>query len=340
MNNQRIISKDIAADLGLSPATVSLALNNRPGVNLETKKRIIAHIQKMKQQGTVLHGEMVALLCYLRQETPDWMLNQTLVDYSYMEMSRMCQIEQLELKLQYVYSYEELCQAFKDLQKKTIGMVVCAEEMRPEWSELLDDCSIPAVALDIALLGDNWDTVNFHNYKAIQQGVSLLIDHGHRNIVYIRNQKDIYNFHTRRRAYVNAMTDHQLPVVMTTIDGTLDVACADIVAYINGLDVLPDAIFCENYFVSIALSMAVQKLGLNIPEDFSIIGIDEVPSTVFMPYQMDYFSVPHTYRMTCIVKLLFNRLLHPEQAREAQETLVALTYVKGNSIGQRDPKRP
>lgn len=40
----RIKAKEIAQELGLSEATVSLALNNRPGVNANTKinsKRVI-----------------------------------------------------------------------------------------------------------------------------------------------------------------------------------------------------------------------------------------------------------------------------------------------------------
>ena len=35
----RIKAKEIAQELGLSEATVSLALNNRPGVNANTKKQ-------------------------------------------------------------------------------------------------------------------------------------------------------------------------------------------------------------------------------------------------------------------------------------------------------------
>ena len=42
----RIKSKEIAEELGVSAATVSLALNNRPGVNAETKKRILEYIRR------------------------------------------------------------------------------------------------------------------------------------------------------------------------------------------------------------------------------------------------------------------------------------------------------
>ena len=40
----RLKAKDVAAALGISPATVSLALNNKPGVKPSTRKRIQNYI--------------------------------------------------------------------------------------------------------------------------------------------------------------------------------------------------------------------------------------------------------------------------------------------------------
>lgn len=39
-------SKDIAEMLNISPATVSLALNNKPGVSLETRNKIYAILEE------------------------------------------------------------------------------------------------------------------------------------------------------------------------------------------------------------------------------------------------------------------------------------------------------
>ncbi|WP_395026342.1 helix-turn-helix domain-containing protein, partial [Robinsoniella sp.] len=45
----RLKAKDIAEALKVSPATVSLALNDRPGVNAETKKRILEYTEQMQE---------------------------------------------------------------------------------------------------------------------------------------------------------------------------------------------------------------------------------------------------------------------------------------------------
>lgn len=44
----RLKAKDIAKALKVSPATVSLALNDRPGVNEETKKKILEYADRMQ----------------------------------------------------------------------------------------------------------------------------------------------------------------------------------------------------------------------------------------------------------------------------------------------------
>ena len=48
----RIKLREIAEELGVSPATVSLAVNDRPGISAKTKERILAHIRSKEEEGT------------------------------------------------------------------------------------------------------------------------------------------------------------------------------------------------------------------------------------------------------------------------------------------------
>ena len=65
----RIKAKEIAQELGLSEATVSLALNNRPGVNANTKKRILEcvrakqekELKNFETQENSIQGEVMML---------------------------------------------------------------------------------------------------------------------------------------------------------------------------------------------------------------------------------------------------------------------------------------
>ena len=50
MSNVKI--KDIAEKLGISSATVSMALNDRPGVNAQTKQRVMELVKKLNYTGS------------------------------------------------------------------------------------------------------------------------------------------------------------------------------------------------------------------------------------------------------------------------------------------------
>ncbi len=56
----RLKSKDIAAALGISPATVSMALNGRQGVNDKTKQKILEYV---KQQTDAQAQQMQSEKC-------------------------------------------------------------------------------------------------------------------------------------------------------------------------------------------------------------------------------------------------------------------------------------
>ena len=59
----KVKSKEVAEALGVSTATVSLAINGKPGVNEETRKRILEYISG--QQGKdVTKGTFVKLIIF------------------------------------------------------------------------------------------------------------------------------------------------------------------------------------------------------------------------------------------------------------------------------------
>ena len=68
----RIKLREIAEELGVSPATVSLAVNDRPGISAKTKERILAHIRSKEEEGRVWEpepagsGGTVAMVNYVK----------------------------------------------------------------------------------------------------------------------------------------------------------------------------------------------------------------------------------------------------------------------------------
>ena len=64
----KIKAAQIARDLGLSKATVSLALNDKPGVSEETKKMIFQYIDRMEKGIDIVENNIIKIVNYSKKE--------------------------------------------------------------------------------------------------------------------------------------------------------------------------------------------------------------------------------------------------------------------------------
>ena len=62
MEESRITGRAIAKRLGISPATVSLALNGRPGVNPKTREAILACQETLSRQEDKMFPDKILLI--------------------------------------------------------------------------------------------------------------------------------------------------------------------------------------------------------------------------------------------------------------------------------------
>ena len=65
----KIKAAQIARDLGLSKATVSLALNDKPGVSEETKKMIFQYIDRMEKGIDIVENNIIKIVNYSKKKT-------------------------------------------------------------------------------------------------------------------------------------------------------------------------------------------------------------------------------------------------------------------------------
>ena len=89
----------------------------------------------------------------------------------------------------------------------------------------------------------------------------------------------------------------------------------------------------ESYHVSMGTIMAMQELGIQIPEDVSLIGIDALPSFLTGGIRMTSIRVPHTERAYWTVQLLLKEMDHP--VREKCKLYTNCVFVNGDTVKER-----
>lgn len=325
----KIKSKDIAEALGISTATVSLALNDKPGVNETTKKRVRDYLAacetKPREMGFVKWIIYIASREMFSGEV------RTYFEIGYEQALMQLQRARIEVKLVYVYSEEELERGLSvSNHDGTAGIILRCDEFSSEMFRLLDCCKVPLVLEDSRSAVKDADVLNFNNRQAVWDGLNYLKELGMVKIYYIKNHYNLYNFQARRDAYIEYMrVNPELKGCILEVGGDLQAGESEIVKCMKAER--PDAFFLEDYHISMRIIELLKKMGVCVPEELSLLGIDAMPDSVIAPYQLTHFNVPHAYRSFCTAKLLLERI-NEKKPIPGRALYLHEDFVEGESI--------
>ncbi|MDH6365179.1 GntR family transcriptional regulator of arabinose operon [Enterococcus sp. PF1-24] len=145
-----------------------------------------------------------------------------------------------------------------------------------QYLDLLFEFSLknfPVVVLDKKIFELSFPTVLSANLEGSALATRSLIEEGHQKIAYLfGNQKHPQSVRQRYLGYLNALNQEKLPF-HTLLDDEL-ATNATLLEYIEKHQVT--AFVCENDLVAIQAMKQLKEHNYQIPEDFSIIGFDDI----------------------------------------------------------------
>lgn len=137
---------------------------------------------------------------------------------------------------------------------------------------------VPTVLLDAVSADDTISSVVPDEVEAARIAVRSLIDAGHRSIGFINNLDDIPATHGRLLGYREALKDSGIEFDPTLVVAGVAQAHGARAAAVELLSrpTRPTALFCFNDRMAMGAYQAAGALGLRIPQDLSVIGIDNL----------------------------------------------------------------
>lgn len=171
-------------------------------------------------------------------------------------------------------------------QKKTDGVIICCfpriENKIQEIKNL-----VPIVLLDNIASDKSIPSVTIDNFNSTSDATNYLWSLGHTRIGFISGLLDSEICKERLLGYTNALNNHNIITDYKLVyKGDYSYESGEKGAeYFLSLKKPPTAIICANDSMAIGSMKVIQEKGFNIPEDFSVIGFDniEVASRVFPP---------------------------------------------------------
>ncbi|MGA8045680.1 MAG: LacI family DNA-binding transcriptional regulator [Dermatophilaceae bacterium] len=168
------------------------------------------------------------------------------------------------------------------LWKRVDGVISINIPMSPEELELLSGLHVPVVSVGHHL--DNRSSVGIDDGAAARTAVAHLLELGHRDIAYIGAAIEASALNetprSRMAAVVAAMTDAQAPLRPEWVlrsDWTAENARDLARGLLAPEGSHPTAIVCGSDEIAFGVHVAAQELGMRIPTDLSIVGIDDHP---------------------------------------------------------------
>ncbi|MDD3212056.1 MAG: LacI family DNA-binding transcriptional regulator [Eubacteriales bacterium] len=307
-------AKDIAKMLDVSASTVSLVINNRPGVSDAKRREIIQRIKELdcgyliKEQPQTVDN--IGFVIYKRKGN--------IIDeapfFSYYLESITATLRSMGYNMTVLYmssnmSIEEQRQVLNNSDCK--GFIVFAVEMIYEDMQVFKTSKLPFVMLDNSFQFNDVDTVAVNNMFGIYKATSYLYQRGHRRIGYLRSAVQINSFAERFSTYQTMLDKLGLPFReddIVTLGYSDTEASADMRTYLATHADYPTAFVSDNDLLACGAIKGIKAAGLRVPEDISIIGFDDRPICLIIEPNLTTMMIPKDAFGTKSVELLIAKL--------------------------------
>ncbi len=291
--------KDIAEKAGVSPSTVSNVLNNRKGASPENTRRILELAAELNYAvPTASENRGYIRLVYAVKHGLVVMDTQFFVELA-AGIESECRNNHLELmitKIRMNGSAECLEQIQKISSENCAGIILLATELPTDDIRNFGECSSPLLILDNSSPHLSVNTVSIHNTEAGYQAAKLLIDEGHRHIGYIGSRPTFNNMDERRAGFLTCLEENGLDLNKDEelyLTPTIEGAFADMDAILKrGGCSLPTAFFAANDIIAIGAMRAMQQHGIKLPDEVSMIGMDDLSLCKLVTPELSSIHVP------------------------------------------------
>jgi LacI family transcriptional regulator len=273
--------KKIAAELGLSPATVSRALNGFPEVNAGTRARVAEMASRLKYRPNQVAQKLVTgrsgMIGMVLRSAAD-----AAMDPSFFQvmtgLSQRLADHDMDLVFHAVPGGDEVAPYRRLIAKNLLdGFILNAPALDDPRVAYLRGEGIPFVVHGRSEDAPDYAFYDIDNHGLAVESTRLLLDLGHRRIALLNGPRGAAYAEARRRGFILAMSERGLGVAERFL---LQETPTEDYGYRAALACLsdpmpPTAFIASNTFVAAGVLAAAAAKGLSVPGDVSVIGHDD-----------------------------------------------------------------
>ncbi|GHC62079.1 substrate-binding domain-containing protein [Neogemmobacter tilapiae] len=274
--------KDIAARLGLSPATVSRALNGFPEVNEQTRQRVQAVARAMNYRPNQIAQKLVSgrsgMIGMILRSPVDVATDPSFFEVMAGLSSRLADYD-MDLVFHASNAEDEVAPYRRLVAKATLdGFILNAPTVEDQRIQFLTAAGVPFVVHGRAGLGvPDYPFFDIDNAALARQSVALLHDLGHRRIAFLNGPANYAYAAQRLSGFQSALAARGLvtPTRFIRHDRLAEDYGQRAAATMLTDTAAPTAFLCASTLIAAGVLRAARKAGLSVPGDLSVIAHDD-----------------------------------------------------------------
>lgn len=318
-------AKELAKLLGVSPTTVSMALNKKGQLSKRTRELVL---QAAAEHGLIRHLGASAppdrsLLLVVYQNANSYFPDELLTELTIQGIAKTVQTLKYRMLVAYCSSdqseEERLCLI---QEHNASGIIFLAAEPEEADLKIFQRLKVPVVLLGSCRSGNGYDSVSVDNAQGMRIAIQYMLQWGHTKIGYLNGSYGSHSFADRRACYCQAL-EALLPAgtadpFILPIRPTLEDAYQDMLEYLSTQPTLPTAFLADSGLIAAGCLLALHRTGHQVPEEVSILGFGDLPLCQVTTPPLTTIAVSGLRMGSLAVQLLDQRLqglASPERVR-------------------------
>jgi LacI family transcriptional regulator len=283
--NRRLDIRDVAKHAKVSIATVSRTINRVPTVDKQLAERVWLAIQELNYfpntQARALVSGRTRLLGLLISEITNPFFPELIQGFEDVAVENGYEI--LIGSTNYDPTRMSLC-IRRMIERNVEGVAVMTFGVEQPLLEELASRRVPMVFVDAAPAGELVRPLVVDYRKGIQEGLQHLAVLGHRKFGFISGPSQQRSSQLRKTAFLESIEKigvHPNQEWIVEGDHTLEggMRCME---QLLSLPELPTAVMCSNDMTAIGVLRVLTRAGLQVPDDISLIGFDDIHLAEFV----------------------------------------------------------
>lgn len=312
MGKNATISK-VAELSGVSPATVSRALNHRSLVSAETLKKIDAAMAALGYQSSKMSVQPDERQKIIVLNIPNFgnafyqeIIKGAISSASAHKYSLLIHESSLGRS-----AVQEYCRTLSDV--KAEGTILMSRIPEEDLHKIRRIC--PLVQCSEYNENANYPYVSIDNYSASKTAVEYLLSCGCTKISLLNGPRNFRYSAERLRGFLDTMELAEIFVPKNWIvqlpDVNFNIAYAAVCKLLNS-DVRPNAFFAVSDIFAAAAIRGAHRYGLKVPEDVMVVGFDNIPISMMTSPSITTISQPTVSEGYTACELLIDMIENPE----------------------------